>query len=91
MTPLSIEHDADAGQTAIHWPDARVQKLDNALLRRSCRCADCLAAARAGLSPAPAPDLRLLRIVPVGAYAVQLVFSDGHERGIYPWRYLSTL
>jgi len=91
MKPLSIEHDADAGQTSIYWPDARVQKLDNALLRRSCRCADCLSAQRAGQPPVTATGLRLLRIVPVGAYAVQFVFSDGHERGIYPWSYLRAL
>jgi DUF971 family protein len=28
---------------------------------------------------------------PVGSYAVQLVFSDGHERGIFPWVYLREL
>ena len=91
MTPLSLEHDADAGQLAIHWPDARVQKLDAALLRRSCRCADCLSAARAGAPPLPADGLQLCRIEPVGAYGVQLAFSDGHERGIYPWNYLRSL
>jgi DUF971 family protein len=24
-------------------------------------------------------------------YGVQIVFSDAHERGIYPWAYLRTL
>nr|WP_234825174.1 gamma-butyrobetaine hydroxylase-like domain-containing protein [Cupriavidus necator] len=24
-------------------------------------------------------------------YGVQIVFSDGHDRGIYPWRYLQAL
>jgi DUF971 family protein len=24
-------------------------------------------------------------------YGVQLVFDDGHERGIYPWSYLREL
>ncbi|CAI8772207.1 hypothetical protein EMIT0P43_170072 [Pseudomonas jessenii] len=24
-------------------------------------------------------------------YGLQLVFSDGHERGIYPWAYLARL
>ncbi|VVQ11755.1 hypothetical protein PS938_03710 [Pseudomonas fluorescens] len=24
-------------------------------------------------------------------YGLQLVFSDGHERGIYPWAYLAQL
>ena len=28
---------------------------------------------------------------PVGHYALQLRFGDGHERGIYPWALLRTL
>ncbi|MDK1493921.1 gamma-butyrobetaine hydroxylase-like domain-containing protein [Sinorhizobium sp. 7-81] len=24
----------------------------------------------------------------IGSYAVRLGFSDGHDRGIYPWSYL---
>jgi DUF971 family protein len=34
-----------------------------------------------------------VRLIEVNAqgYGLQLVFSDGHERGIYPWAYLSSL
>lgn len=32
-------------------------------------------------------DLTLTGIVPMG-YGVQLIFSDGHERGIFPWTWL---
>ncbi len=28
---------------------------------------------------------------PVGAYAVKIVFSDGHETGLYTWNYLKEL
>jgi DUF971 family protein len=31
------------------------------------------------------------RIEPVGNYAVRLVFDDGHDTGIYSWRYLHEL
>ena len=31
------------------------------------------------------------RIEPVGNYAVRLVFDDGHDTGIYSWRYLLEL
>jgi DUF971 family protein len=31
------------------------------------------------------------RGLPVGHHAVPLVFSDGHDRGIYPWPYLAAL
>lgn len=30
-------------------------------------------------------------IEPVGNYAVRLVFDDGHDTGIYSWRYLHEL
>jgi DUF971 family protein len=30
-------------------------------------------------------------ITPVGHYAVQLTFSDGHRTGIYTWAYLADL
>jgi len=35
-------------------------------------------------------EVRIERVEPQG-YGVQLVFSDGHERGIYPWAYLRDL
>lgn len=31
------------------------------------------------------------RIEPVGNYAVRIVFSDGHDTGIFTWAYLRTL
>ncbi len=31
------------------------------------------------------------RAEPVGNYAVRLVFSDGHDTGLYTWDYLVTL
>jgi len=36
-------------------------------------------------------DVDITAIEPVGAYAVQLVFSDGHDSGLYSWDYLYNL
>ncbi|HEX2566831.1 MAG TPA: DUF971 domain-containing protein [Burkholderiales bacterium] len=36
-------------------------------------------------------DVDLLSLEPVGSYAVQPVFSDGHATGIYSWEYLYEL
>lgn len=33
-------------------------------------------------------DVEIVRIEPVGTYAVQLVFSDGHDSGLYSWELL---
>jgi DUF971 family protein len=36
-------------------------------------------------------DVNIKAIEPVGSYAVKLVFSDGHETGLYAWDYLYDL
>jgi DUF971 family protein len=36
-------------------------------------------------------DVEIKDIEPVGAYAVKLVFSDGHDTGLYSWDYLYDL
>jgi len=36
-------------------------------------------------------DVAILRIEPVGNYAVRIVFDDMHDTGIYSWDYLHTL
>ena len=36
-------------------------------------------------------DVDIVRLDPVGAYAVQPTFSDGHDTGIYSWDYLYDL
>ncbi|PWT76767.1 MAG: 1-(5-phosphoribosyl)-5-((5-phosphoribosylamino)methylideneamino)imidazole-4-carboxamide isomerase [Proteobacteria bacterium] len=33
-------------------------------------------------------DVQITAIDPVGTYAVRLVFSDGHDTGLYSWEYL---
>jgi DUF971 family protein len=33
-------------------------------------------------------DVTIRDIEPIGHYAVRLVFSDGHNTGLYSWRYL---
>jgi DUF971 family protein len=61
-----------------------------AMLRRACRCAACRADERRGVV-VDAQPATILTCNEVGAYAVQLCFSDGHERGVYPYVYLSQL
>ena len=36
-------------------------------------------------------NVEIKHIEPVGTYAVQPVFSDGHDTGIYSWDYLYSL
>jgi DUF971 family protein len=36
-------------------------------------------------------DVEIAAIEPIGNYAVRLVFSDGHDTGLYSWDYLYSL
>ncbi len=33
-------------------------------------------------------NVKILNVLPVGQYAVKLVFDDGHDTGIYTWDFL---
>jgi DUF971 family protein len=36
-------------------------------------------------------EVEIAAVEPVGSYAVRLVFSDGHDTGLYSWEYLHHL
>ena len=36
-------------------------------------------------------DVNITAIEPVGQYAIRLIFSDGHDTGLYSWDYLYDL
>ena len=36
-------------------------------------------------------DVKIMRLEPVGNYAVRIVFDDGHDSGLYSWDYLQSL
>jgi DUF971 family protein len=36
-------------------------------------------------------DVNIAAITPIGNYAVQLRFDDGHDSGLYSWSYLHEL
>ncbi|MCX8506649.1 MAG: DUF971 domain-containing protein [Alphaproteobacteria bacterium] len=37
------------------------------------------------------PDITITALEPVGHYAVRIIFSDGHDSGLYAWTYLQEL
>ncbi|CAN7469967.1 DUF971 domain-containing protein [Pseudoduganella sp. LjRoot289] len=91
MSIQAIRNNAAQATVDIVLQDGAGRTLTHAALRAACRCADCTALRRAGGQPYVDGGIRLLAIEPVGAYGVQLIFSDRHDRGIYPWPYLEKL
>ena len=91
-TPVDIVDHQGSGVLEIGWTDGAKSLLPHRLLRTQCRCAGCEQRRRRGdVLPDPEAALRLVCIDPVGEYGLSLVFSDGHDRGIYPWPLLRQL
>jgi DUF971 family protein len=91
LPPLSIDHRLARGSVDILWQDGFQSELPGSFLRSRCRCAECVAIRRAGGEVAASDLTKVVGIVPVGTGAVQLLFSDGHARGIFPWAWLRQL
>ena len=43
------------------------------------------------VSVAGKKNVRIVRLEPVGNYAVRIVFDDGHDTGLFVWEYLREL
>ena len=86
---------------AIAWKDGHASRFDLVTLRKNCPCASCNSERQQraettelfpilkedpGQGPPKAVSARL-----VGNYAIQLNWSDGHDTGIYDFRYLRSL
>ncbi len=60
-------------------------------LRRACKCAHCIRARYDGRFPDRFDDIAVTGITFMGNFGVNVAFSDGHARGIYPWSYLQEI
>ncbi|MHB8618308.1 MAG: gamma-butyrobetaine hydroxylase-like domain-containing protein [Chloroflexota bacterium] len=96
IAPVSIEGNPESKSMKVTWNDGHVSQLTYEWLRWHCPCATC---AGEGASPgilsftkALAPeqtDLRDLQLV--GSYAMSPLWGDGHQTGIYAFRYLRSI
>jgi DUF971 family protein len=78
-------------QPTLSDPDGQSVDVDASLLRLQCRCAVCTRARIDGTFVPAAPDVEIEQVAPVGQYGLNLAFSDGHSRGIFPFAYLAEL
>lgn len=91
--PLSIDR-GPGNALSIRWDDGTTTTATAQSLRQACPCALCVdeMTGRRTLDVASVPaDLGFREMTPVGNYAVRIVFSDGHETGLFDWRLLKAL
>jgi DUF971 family protein len=94
MQPVKIKL-ADDKRLSITWDDLSECEYPLAILRRKCPCATCqsdFAAKGPTYIPLFTKDaLTIESIVPVGFYALQIRWKDGHDTGIYSFELLRSL
>jgi DUF971 family protein len=89
--PESVVLVRDRSRLRLVWPNGDKSEIDAGRLRSACRCAGCTRARIDGAFPVSFEGLSIKTIGVIGDYAINIVFSDNHARGIYPWEFLRSL
>jgi DUF971 family protein len=87
---LSCEVSTDLASLAMIADDGSRATLTAEKLRLSCKCAHCTRARLDERFPDGFPGIAIVEVADLG-YGLNIAFSDGHNRGIYPKSYLATL
>lgn len=97
MQPVELNVSPER-ELIIRWTDDRVDQIPLRVLREHCQCAGCNekrinpTPEKPGelrvLSAAEARPLEIEKMHPVGNYAYNVHFSDGHSAGIYTFEML---
>ena len=99
IRPTGVTADRQKRRLTITWSDGHVGSFSYAGLRLACPCVECKGGhANMGRITPPgvvreAPDSGVLleQLIPIGTYALQPRWSDGHDTGIYTWTLLRAL
>jgi len=93
MRPLDLQ--PIGTELAIKWDDGAEQFISLENLRRACPCAGCKGEMdilgniyKNPEKPYAANAFQLVKLGSVGGYAIQPIWADGHNTGIYSFEYL---
>lgn len=90
IEPIQIIEESDS-ELSVEWSDDKTFNYNATQLRRVCPCAGCVnewTGERMLKPETVAEDLTFKSIGVVGRYALNFIFSDGHDTGIFSYKYL---
>jgi DUF971 family protein len=89
--PAEIRVSPDRRQLTLQWP-AGPQQLSAHQLRVNSPSAEVKGHfGQGGSLPVGKEQVTITGLEPVGSYALKIIFSDGHQTGLYTWEYLHGL
>ena len=93
MKPVDVQ--SVGNELAVKWDDGEESFIPLEKLRRACPCAGCKGEVdimgnlyKNSSQPLTAQAFELVKFFRVGGYAIQPVWADGHNTGIYSFNYL---
>lgn len=89
-TVVDCEVSPDLASLSLTTPQGQHASLSAEQLRIACKCAHCTRARIDDRFPEHFPGIAIVQVTDLG-YGLNIAFSDGHNRGIYPKPYLSEL
>lgn len=84
--PQKIALRKTQAELAIVWKNGQESLISGDDLRRFCACSSCRA--RQLLGTRLITESGEITTLALMGNAIQIVFADGHDRGIFPWPYL---
>jgi DUF971 family protein len=87
VPPTNVAFKKGDADVTVTWKNGAFSIISGSELRRYCACSECRARKVVGISLINV-SAELTQVELMGRNALHVKFSDGHERGIYPWPYL---
>ncbi len=89
--PTEIKVSADRRSLTLQWPTGP-HTLSAFQLRMNSPSAEVKGHfGQGGKVPVGKENVTITGLEPVGSYALKIIFSDGHQTGLYTWAYLYEL
>ncbi|MBA53054.1 MAG: hypothetical protein CMK89_01230 [Pseudomonadales bacterium] len=90
IAPVDIKLHKKSSELAITWADGIETILSGQSLRAHCACSRCRARNLIG-TPLISDNASIENVMMAGVAGLQIIFADGHDKGVFPWAYLRAI
>ena len=92
--PSRIRFLTEDSLLCLDWSDGQSLPIPFRALRQLCPCASCVSetTGQRVLDPDSVPtDIHPTNVSHTGSYALKIIWSDGHDTGLFTWEYLNEI
>lgn len=90
FAPVDIKLHKKTSELEIKWADGAESIFSGQSLRSHCACSRCRARNLIG-TPLISDNTNIDNVAMAGIAGLQIIFADGHDKGVFPWSYLRAI